>query len=235
MKNHSNHSVSGILAIGAALVLPAAASAADPGFSFVELNYVNVDADYSEAYSEGGDSLSLKTDAGAGLQVGGAFEFGDHWHVYGEYSQADQDVDFSAVIDGESMTASGGFDVVRYRLGVGYAFEMSDVMQAYGRATLDGIEIKDFKLDGEDLGDSDDDGFGAELGMLWAPMPALHLQAQVRYTSVGKLDEESEDGFDSDVLFGVSGRWHFTEKLAVQAGYEAGDISTWQAGIRLAF
>lgn len=235
MKNYSNKSVSGILAIGAVLALPAAAVAADPGFSFVELNYVNVDTDYSETLALEGDSLRLGTDADDGFQFGGAFEFGDHWHVYGEYSQAGQDLDLVAVIDGETLNASGDFDVVRYRLGVGYAFAMSDTMDAYGQLGLDGIEFKDFKLEGEDLGDVDDDGVGAELGVLWAATPSLHLQGQVRYTSVGALDDSGGDGFDSDVLFGVSGRWYFTESFAVQAGYEAGDISTWHAGVRMAF
>jgi len=235
MRNHCSKTVSSTLAIAAMLALPAAAVAANPDFNFIELNYVNVDTDYTESLTEGGDSFSISTGADSGLQVGGAFEFADNWHVFGEYSQAGQDIDFAAVIDGESLTGSGSFDVVRYRIGVGYAFGMSDVMKAYGRLSLDGIELKDFRLDGEDLGDSDDDGFGAEFGILWAPLPELHLQAHLRYTSVGEIDEGSDEGFDSDVLFGVAGRWYFTENFAVQAGYEAGDINTWNAGIRLAF
>jgi hypothetical protein len=235
MQNHSINGLTGILAIGVVLALPATATAADSNFSFVELNYVNVDTDYSESLSFEGDSFSLSTGADAGFQLAGAFEFGDQWHLYGEYSQAGQDLSLAALIGGEALAASGSFDVVRYRLGVGYAMEMSAAMQAYGRATLDGIEFKDFKVDGESLGDSDDDGFGAEIGTLWAATPSLELQALLRYTSVGKLDEDGGDGFDSDVLFGVSGRWHFTEMLAVQAGYETGDISTWHAGVRLSF
>jgi hypothetical protein len=235
MKNHANNNIAGILAVGAMMALPAAALAAEPGFSFVELNYIDVDIDYSETLSFEGDSVSISSDADSGFQLAGAFEFGERWHVYGEYSQAGQDLSLAALIEGETLAASGSFDIVRYRLGVGYAFELTDVMQAYGRATLDGIEVNDFKLDGEDLGDTDDNGFGAELGVVWAAMPNLHVQALTRYSSIGNLESSGNDEFGSDVVFGVSGRWHFTDAFALQAGYETGDISTWHAGVRMAF
>lgn len=235
MKICTTRTCSSALALMAALGVPAAAGAQDLDFNYIELNYVNVDVDYSESLAEGPDSISLETDSGSGFHLGGAWQAWEDLHVFGEYSQSSQDLEVAAVLDGEEFSGKGDFDVIRYRVGVGYAFELTDAMQAYGRVSYDSIEFQDFELEGESLGDLDDDGFGAELGMLWAATPAVHLQAQARYTSVGELDDGSGSGFDADLLFGVAGRWHYSERIAVQAGYEAGEISTWNAGVRFAF
>jgi hypothetical protein len=61
------------------------------------------------------------------------------------------------------------------------------------------------------------------------------VQALTRYSSIGKLESSGNDEFGSDVVFGVSGRWYFTDAFALQAGYETGDISTLHAGVRMAF
>jgi len=235
MKNRTIRTSSSALALMAALGMPAAAGAQDLDFNYVELNYVNVDVDYSESLAEGGDSVSLETDSGSGFHVGGAWQVWEDLHLFGEYSQSGQDVALAALIDGEEFAGKGDLDVVRYRVGVGYALELSEAMRAYGRVSFDSIEFQDFKLEGESLGDLDDDGFGAELGVLWAATPSVHLQAQARYTSVGEIDDGNGSGFDADLLFGVAARWHYSEMIALQAGYEAGEISTWNAGIRFAF
>jgi len=219
----------------AALGMPAAAGAQDLDFNYIEANYVNVDVDYSESLVEGEDTISLATDSGSGFHVGGAWQVWENLHLFGEYSQASQDMALAALIDGEEFAGKGDFDVVRYRIGVGYAFELSNTMRAYGRVSFDSIEFKDFEVDGENFGDLDDDGFGAEAGLLWAATPAVHLQAQVRYTSVGEIDDENGSGFDADVLFGVAARWHLSETIALQAGYETGEIDTWNVGVRFAF
>ena len=235
MKNCTTRKGSSALALMAALGIPAAAGAQDLDFNYVELNYVNVDVDYSESLTEDGDTFSLETDSGSGFHVGGAWQVWEDLHLFGEYSRSSQDVALAAVIDGEELAGEGDFDVVRYRLGIGYAFELTDAMRAYGRVSFDSIEFADFEVDGENLGDLDDDGFGAELGLLWAATPKVHLQAQARYTSVGEINEGNGSGFDADLLFGVAARWHYSERMAVQAGYEAGEISTWNAGVRFAF
>lgn len=235
MKNCTIRKGSSALALMAALGIPAAAGAQDLDFNYIELNYVNVDVDYSESLTEGEDIISLQTDSGSGFHIGAAWQVGDAVHLFGEYSQSSQDLAFAALIDGEEFAGKGDFDVVRYRIGVGYAFELSHAMRAYGRVSYDRIEFDDFEVDGESLGDLDDDGFGAELGLLWAATPAVHLQAQARYTSVGEINDGDGSGFDADLLFGLAARWYFSEQIAVQAGYEAGEISTWNAGIRFTF
>ena len=235
MKTRSSHYAAGFFVAACALALPGATSAQQPGFSYLELNYVNVDVDYSETLADDIDTLSIKTDADAGFQLAGAWEFGQHWHVFVEYSQADQDLVVSGTFGGETFSGTGSFDLVRYRAGTGYSYQMSESSQLYGRLSFDGIEVNDFALDGDDLGDTDDTGVGAELGFLWAATPRVHVQAHTRYSSVGKLETDGNDEFGTDLLFGLSGRWYFNDTFALQAGYEVGDISTWRAGVRLSF
>lgn len=235
MKTHDIRQYSSALALMATLAVSSAAAAKELDFNYIEGNYVDIDVDYSQSFAEGGDSISLKTDSGSGFQVGAAWEVWENWHVFADYAGASQDIALDAVLDGEAFSGSGDFDVIRYRIGVGYGFDMSDSMVAYARVSFDSIEFQDFEVDGEDLGDIDDDGFGVELGMLWAVTPQLHLQGQLRYTSVGELDDEEGSSFDGDMLYGISGRWHLSDTFALQAGYEAGEISTWHAGVRFAF
>lgn len=219
------------LALATALALPATASARDLSFNYLDLNYVNVDVDISETFVEDGETFSFKTGSDHGFQVGGAFEIWETLHLFGEYSQASQDVTLS---DG-TFSVKGDFDVVRWRLGIGYAIPMDDMLSLYGRISYDRTEFKDLKVLGENLGSDKDDGVGAELGLLWAVSPQLHVQPFVRYTSVGEIDDEEVDKFNSDFLFGVTGRWFFTDQVAAQAGFEYGEIKTYNLGLRFAF
>jgi len=222
------------LAVAMALSLPMAASARGLDFNYLEANYINVDVDFSDSFTDEDGTFSLATDDGDGFQIGGAWHVWEAVHLFGEYSTASQDI---AVSDG-ILTAEGDFDVVRWRLGVGNSFPVSDVMSMYGRISYDRIEFKDFKAEGESLGseaDTKDDGFGAELGLLWAATPQFHVQPYVRYTSVGEIDPEKNDTFDADVLFGIGARWFVTENFALQAGFETGEIETWNVGGRFAF
>lgn len=219
------------LAVAMALGLPAAASAQELNFNYLEANYVNVDLDLSESFTDQDGTFSLETDNDSGFHIGGAWEVWENLHLFGEYSEASQDLELTETIGGVTESFKDDFDVIRYRFGFGYAYPTSPEMSLYGRISYDYLEF-DFDVDSVD-----DDGFGAEAGLLWAAMPQFHVQPYVRYTSVGEIDSsiDSSDSFDSDVLFGVGARYFFTESLAVQGGYEAGEINTWSLGARMAF
>lgn len=220
------------VAIAAALALPAAASARGLDFNYIEANFINADADISESEVVDGETVTLKTDTDNGFQISGAWEVWETVHLFGEYSTAGQDLEGSAM----GITVKvGDFDIERWRVGVGYAYPASDVLSWYGRISYDGIKFKDIKIADEDSFSTKDDGFGAEVGLLWAATTQFHLQPFVRYTSVGEVDLEEEDKFNSDVLFGAAVRWYLTDNVAIQAGYEAGEISTWNVGARWAF
>lgn len=231
----STHHRKIVLAVALALGAPAVAGAQDRGFTYLEggfiAGFVN-DVEDSGTIAGDGSALDLETDAGGGGFISGAWQFGENMHVFGAYSSASQDLEVSDGVD----TVEGDFDVVRWRVGVGYAYPVSPVLDLYGRLSLDNAEFKDVKVAGFNLdADVDEDGIGGEVGMIWAVKPAIHLQGHLRYTSVGEVAAEGSDAFDSDILVGLNGRWYFRSDLALVTGYELGKITTWNVGVRFSF
>lgn len=226
-----------LLAIGAvvALNLPTAAVAQDLGFSYLEGGFMVAfanDVEDARVITGGGSPLELETDADAGGFIGGAWQLGDSFHVFGEYSSVGQELEVS---DG-AVRVEGDLDVVRWRIGLGYAHPVSSEMSVYGRVSLDNAEFKDVEVAGFNLNaDADENGFGGEVGILWVATPAIHLQGHLRYTSVGEVDTNSSDTFDDDILVGVNGRWYFRPDLALVTGYEFGNITSFNMGLRYAF
>lgn len=223
------------LAVAVALGAPAAAKAQDFGFTYLEggfiAGFVN-DVEDSGAITGGGSPLDFETDAGGGAFIGGAWEFRKNWHLFGQYSMNSQDLEVSDGI----ATVEGDFDVVQWRIGVGYAYPFSPTMNFYGHLSFDNIEFKDVKVAGFNIdADVDDDGIGGELGVAWAATPTIHLQGHARYTSVGELATDGSAAFDSDILLGVTGRWYFRPDIALVSGYELGKITLWNVGVRFNF
>lgn len=223
------------LAVAVALGAPAAARAQDPGFTYLEggiiAGFVN-DVEEFGTIPGGGGTLDLESDSGSGGFIGGSWQFAGNMHLFGEYAMASQDLEVSDGID----TVEGDFDLVRWRVGVGYAYPFSPTMSFYGRLSFDNAELKDVQVPGFNVdAEVDDNGIGGEVGMIWAATPAIHLQGHVRYTSVGAIATDGSEAFDSDTLIGLNGRWYFRPDIALVAGYEFGGITTWNAGVRFAF
>lgn len=222
-------------AVAFALGVPAAAGAQDLDFTYLEggfiASFVN-DVEDSGTITGAGSTLEFESDAGSGGFIGGAWQFGENVHLFGQYSAANEELEVSDGID----TVEGEFDVVRWRIGVGYAHPVSSTTRFYGRLSYDNTEFKDLKVAGFDLDvDADEGGIGGEVGMIWAATPAFHLQGHVRYTSVGEIATEGSDTLDSDILVGVNGRWYFRPDIALVTGYEFGKITTFNAGVRFSF
>ena len=215
------------------LVMSPAAQADKLSFNYIAAEYQVVDLDVDTSTSIGGDALSLKTDDDGGFQVAGAWEFYGHFHVFAEYSKASNDLEFSLTSGGSTQSLSGDFDVVRARGGIGYGWPLNESWSMYSRLTWDYIELDDFDVGDLSADDTDDDGVGFEAGLRWLLLPSLELQAYGRYSDIGKVD--AEEGFDDDILGGIQGRWYITERFAVQAGYEYGEIKTFGGGVRFAF
>lgn len=222
------------LAVLVALGAPTAAGAQDPGFTYLEggfiAGFVN-DVEESAAFTDNG-RFELETDSGGGGFIGGAWQFLQNMHLFGDYSSISQELEVSDGID----TDEGDFDAVRWRIGVGYAYPFSATTSVYGRLSFDSAELKDLRVAGFDLDtDFDDDGIGGEVGMIWAATQALQLQGHLRYTSVGEVVAEGSESYDSDTLIGLNGRWYFRPDIALITGYEFGKITTWNLGVRFTF
>jgi hypothetical protein len=222
------------LVIVAALATPAAANAQDFDFTYIEGGivggFVN-DIETSGAVT-GAGSLDLESDADGGGFIGGAWQFENNFHVFGEYASLGQELE----VRSGTNTVTGEYDVVRWRVGLGYLYPSSESVAYYGRLSLDQLEFKDAKAAGFNLDiDADDSGVGAEVGIIWAATPTFHLQGHARYTAVGEVASSGTDPFDADVLIGVNGRWYFRPNIAVFSGYEFGKITTVNVGLRFAF
>jgi hypothetical protein len=215
------------------LLVSAGAQAEKLSFNYIEADYQVVDVDVDESVSVGADSFAFETDDDAGFQVAAAWEFYGHFHLFAAYSQASNDFEGTETIAGSVTTTSGDFDVIRARAGVGYGWPLNDRWSMYSRLTWDYIELDDIDVGDLSFDNLDDDGVGFEAGLRWLLLPSLELQAYGRYSDVGKLDDGT--GFDDDILGGLQGRWYVTERFAVQAGYEVGDINTFGGGLRFAF
>lgn len=223
------------LALTLALGAPVAAGAQDIGFNYIEGGivggFVN-DVGQAGTFTNNGSTLELETDAGGGGFFGGAWEVGENMHLFGEYSTAGQELE----VRGGTTPLEGEFDITRWRIGVGYANALSARTSLYGRLSYDGAELKNLEVAGFNLNaDGDENGFGTEVGVIWAATPAVHLQGHVRYTAVGEMATEGNNTFDDDILVGLTGRWYFRPNVAVFTGYELGKITTWNLGVRYAF
>ncbi|MDX5329800.1 MAG: outer membrane beta-barrel protein [Caulobacteraceae bacterium] len=224
-----------VLAVVAALATPAAAGAQESRFNYLEAGivggFVN-DVETSGTLAGGGGPFEFETDADNGGFIGGAWQVSENFHLFGEYASMGQELEVSDGI----ATATGGFDVVRWRLGVGYSRPISDRTVFYGRLSADGLEFKDVQVDGFSIDtDADESGAGAEVGMIWAATPTIDLQGHLRYTSVGGVADGGSDAFESDVLVGLNGRWSVRPNIALVAGYEYGKITTLNFGVRFSF
>lgn len=217
------------LAVSAALALPVVAHARTPNFNYVEANYVRLDVDRSETFLEEGEQVVVRTRDGDGFKIGASGAIWGPVHLFGEYEAVSQGAIASFEEAGDPFSLRENFDIVRWRAGVGYAFPTTEMLSVYGRLSWDRIEF-----DFADFNDKDD-GLGAEVGALAAITPHVQLQGYVRYTEVGDWDFEEDNSFSSDVLAGVAARWFVTDIFAVQAGYEFGEISTWNVGLRVGF
>ena len=216
------------------LAVPAMARAGDFGFTYMEGGiiggFVN-DIETSGAVT-GSVPLDLESDADGGGFIGGAWQFGDQMHLFGEYASLGQELE----IRSGTSTVAGEYEVERWRIGVGYHYPFSETLAYYGRLSIDQLEFKDARATGFNLDvDADDSGVGAEIGVLWLVNPTLHLQGHARYTAIGGIASSGSDPFESDVLIGVNGRWHFMPNIALVTGYEFGKITTLNVGVRLSF
>lgn len=223
-----------VVVIAISLNVSAMARASDIGFTYVEGGivggFVN-DIETSGAIT-GSGPLDAESDADGGGFIGGAWQFNDQMHLFGEYASLGQELE----IRNDINTATGGYDVVRWRFGVGYQYIVSQTLAYYGRLSLDQLELTDALVEGFNLDlDAEDSGIGSEIGVIWAATPTFHLQGHVRYTAVGGVASSGSDPFETNVLIGVNGRWNFLPNIALVTGYEFGKITTLNVGVRFAF
>jgi|GEM_PF-645391 len=204
-------------------------------FTFIDVEYLRLDIDKKESITSGSDTLTLKTDDDRGYRVAAAWQFFRGFHVFGEFEKAENI--FKTRLTGPllDITNSEKVDVTRSRLGAGYGLPLGGRWLVYSRVTWDHVDVDNLQLGPVSLGNDDDDGTGAEVGLRWQLLPSLELQGYGQYSSVGKYDVD--DGFDDDALGGIKIRWNAfgSEDLAFQMGYQHGDMKSYTLGMRFIF
>lgn len=179
------------------LALTAPVWADQPSFSFAGAAYQRVEL----------DDLGLNID-GNGLSIGGSFEVGDNWHVFGSYSSTDFGL---------------GIDVNELQVGAGYHVLISDNTSFFTDLSLVRAEV-----DVGILGSVDDDGYGLTIGMRSNVSERFEAEGYLSYVDLGngadglavggagwyRLSDSFAIGllviFDEDVVaYGIGGRYYF--------------------------
>lgn len=173
------------------------AIAAELSYSYVEAGYQKIELDDSSGFSVDGD----------GFGIGGSFEIGDSFHVFGSY--ASSSFDFSVDLD-------------EYSLGAGYHTSITNNVDAvfelaYVRAEANtpfGFSV-------------DDDGYGASVGVRAMLGENFELAGSVNYVDLGDSDGTSFDG---------TARYYVTPAFAlgINAGF-GDDVTTYGASMQWYF
>lgn len=179
-------------ALTLALALPLAGGAAELDYTYLEGGWNQYDVD------DGTD--------GDGWSVAGSLALGDHWHLFGSYSQAG--LDHSPV------------DVDVMRLGAGWNTAVADDHDLVVRANL--IELD------TDFPGADSDGYEAEVGLRSAF--GEHFET---YAAAGYLDIDRGDG---DLYGRLGAQYKFTDRFGLVANATfSDDAKEFFVGPRLSF
>jgi hypothetical protein len=195
----------GILTIvtAACALGPGAASAADPGYTFIEGGYQDVDIDRPDA---DGDGFTFR----------GSVAITPMFHVFGGYSSSDLD---------RSGPLGGSVDYDYWELGAGLHYALTERVHFVSEASYINTEI-DF-ADGK----IDDDGYGLYAGIRRHFQVPFQLEGGVKYVDVGDAGEDvlmklaahyffteqwaaglSLDLGDDSTVWGINFRWQLPQR-----------------------
>lgn len=217
--------------LAATLLTPVAAMAADGSsplsYSWLELDYVNLDIDGVG----GGNNIVDDFDNGGGFGVKGSLALGTNWFIFANYSDTEADVNF---INDQKQFVPAETDIKKVDLGFGFHSPLSDMTDlvfsaAYSDVDRDkfsfGASSKDDSLD--DLNDDSSDGYFADIAIRSQLTRSIEGSIGARYTDFNKVDGVSIIG---NLLFEI------TPSFGINIGVDAGDeLSVWNAGVRFNF
>lgn len=215
------------LAIAVAGLLPAAGFAAEGlSYTYAEIDYINLDVD-----QPGEDTFPREDfDNGGGFKVDLSFALGENFFIYGNYSETEADFDYT---DNTGARLPGDTDIIKFGVGVGVIFPMSNNTDFVLSGGYLDIDFDDFRLGAtgdssiNDLKDDPSDGFSVDA--------LVRAQLGERFEgSIGAryIDVQSIDGFSviANLMYEFTPNWGLN--LSVDAG---SDLATWAAGIRYSF
>jgi len=215
-----------VLGFGIASLSFAANAADDLSYTYLELDYINLNID------EVGDSGSVLDDLdnGGGWGVRGSIALAPSWFAFGQYSVTDSDASF---FDDLNQYFNSDTDINRLDLGVGYHSPINSKTDLVIRGAYTDIDTDGFNFGGsasnsiEDLGKDSSDGFFLDAGVRSQLMDKVEGSLGVRYTDLQQFDNISVIG---NLMY------EFSPSMGLNFGMEAGDnISHFLIGLRYSF
>ncbi|MDP1932175.1 MAG: hypothetical protein Q8L60_12035 [Gammaproteobacteria bacterium] len=209
------------------LLVPAGAMAQEGlSYTWLELDYVNLDID---RVGDGGN-IADDFDNGGGFGVQGSLAISDNFFLFANYSDTKADVNF---INDAGLFVPAKTDIKKIDLGLGFHTPIATNTDlvftgAYTDSDRDRFRFGatgDKSLD--DLNDDGSDGFFVDAALRSQLTPWLEGSLGARYTDIESVDGVSVIG---NLLF------ELTPALSLNLGVDAGDeLSTWVAGVRFSF
>ena len=117
-----------------------ASAGAEINWNYFDIDFVNVDVDFSETIVDDELEAGVSTDNDYGYRFGVAWQFYENLHVFGDYSSVENDVTITPIGDMEFEPIDGKFDVTRWRVGIGYGLPVNPDLNVYGRMSYDFID-----------------------------------------------------------------------------------------------
>jgi len=199
---------------------------ADLSYTYLELDYINLDID------EVGDSGSVLDDLdnGSGWGADGSIELSPNWFAFGKYSVTKADASF---VDDFNQFFRSNTDINRMDVGVGFHTPVNTKTDFVLRGAYTDIDADGFNFGGtgnssvDDLDEDSSDGYFVDAGVRSQLLDKLEGSVGVRYTDLEQFDNAS-------VIANLM--YEFSPVLGLNFGMEAGsDISHYMIGLRFSF
>ncbi len=182
----------------ALLALCAAPALADEfSYSYINLGYQAVEIDLGGGFDVDGD----------GFAIGGSFEGGESWHIFGGYGSTSFDF---------------GVDLNEFAIGGGYHTPISDKVDFVGELAYVTVEVE---VPGGFS--TDDDGIGVSIGLRGMMSDVVELSGSINYVDLGGGGETS---FGANAWFNMGPAF----ALGISAGF-GDDVTAYGVGVRWYF
>lgn len=215
-----------MLGFGIAALSFSASAAQELSYSYLELDYINLDID---EVGDSGDALD-DLDNGDGWGVRGSYAFPSNWFAFANYSVTQADTSFT---DDLNQSFNSDTDINRLDIGAGYHTPLNTRTDLVFRLAYTDYDADGFDFGGsnstsiDDLKDDSSDGYFIDVGLRSQLGDNLEGSVGTRYTDLENNDD-----------FGIIGNlmYEFSPALGLNVGMEAGDsITQILIGLRYSF
>jgi outer membrane protein with beta-barrel domain len=183
----------GVTFAAAAVSAASAFAGEGPRYTYVDVGYERINP----------DNFNDDADAGA---LAGSLAVANNVHVFAGYSY------------GRLDTRGISVDLESAEAGAGLNFPLTNTMDIVAEAAYLWA-----KVDADQFGSEDDDGYGVQVGLRAMLTPKFELNGGVSYTDVS----------DSETAGFLGAVYSFTDVFAMTAGVSVGqDVTSYGAGVR---